>query len=700
MGKIFALDVGTRNVVLLSAEKKDDKIKIDHMIAKEHETRAMEDGQIHDIAKVAQTVEKLREEMEVLSGEKVDEVAVAVAGRSLVTTTGKKAREFSVHDELTEEDIKSVELLAIQEAMANLNTGKGEYHCVGYTVSEYILDGISLKNPLYQKGAKLEVEVLATFLPKIVVDSMYTMVKKVDLGIKTLTLEPIAAINVVIPEDMRKLNIALVDIGAGTSDIAITKNGRIIGYGMVPMAGDELTEKIEQEYLLDFAEAERIKKELSKKGDTVSYTDILGIEFEIDKKEVLDKLDDILEELSSEIAKKIMEVNEVAPQAVILIGGGSLISNLKEKLAEKVSLVAGRVAVRGTEAIKNLVDTSEEFRTAEFVTPIGIANMAFETKGFNILEIIINNESHRVFSFTKELTLMEAFVATGIDSKDLYSMPGKPLTYTVNGKLNIIKGEMGKNSHIKVNGHNKSLEDTIVDGEMIEIKKQRDGRDAHLTIKELLEKHGKIKISINGKEKEYQNSLTLFGQKVDENEKVRDRDSYVLEELKVKDLFDENITRELTFTLDKTKQSMTIPTKEVLLDGRSVNLLDTVVDGGSYELIKLDNSILRVGDIVEVNNGNFKVSVNEKVIEFKEIKNSVFVNGQESDKDRVILNGDVIETSLPKDKLPIVSDIFKHYNPEELLEKGQGMLTIEINGKKAEFITKLQNNDVIKLFYR
>ncbi len=699
MGKIFALDVGTRNVVLLSAEKKDDKIKIDHMIAREHETRAMEDGQIHDIAKVAQTVKKLKDEMESLSGEKVEEVAVAVAGRSLVTSIGKKNREFSVQDELTEEHIKSVELLAIQDAMVNLNASQGEYHCVGYTVSEYILDGISLKNPLYQKGAKLEVEVLATFLPKIVVDSMYTMVKKVDLGIKTLTLEPIAAINVVIPEDMRKLNIALVDIGAGTSDIAITKNGRIIGYGMVPMAGDELTEKIEQEYLLDFAEAEKIKKELSKKGHRVLYTDILGIEFEVDKKEILDKLDDTLEELSSSISKKIMEVNEVAPQAVILIGGGSLISNLKEKIAEKVSLVAGRVAVRGTEAIKNLVDTDEELRTAEFVTPIGIANMAFDTKGFNILEITVNNESHRVFSFTKELTLMEAFVAVGIEGKNLYSAPGNPLTYTVNGKMNIIKGEMGKNSIIKINGHNKSLEDTVVDGDMIEIKKQRDGRDAHISAKELIEKHGSIRVTVNGEEKEYFNILTKNGKEIDKNYKVKDRDSFLLEEIQVGNLFNEKILRELTFTLDKIEQNMTIPIKEVLLNGVSVDFKDTVLNGGKYELVNIEDSILKVGDIVEVNGGAFKVRVNDKVIEFKEIKNSVFVNGEESSEDRVIFNNDIIEIGLPKDKLPIVSDIFKHYNPEELLEKGQGMLTIEINGKKAEFITKLQNNDVIKLFY-
>ena len=83
---------------------------------------------------------------------------------------------------------------------------------------------------------------LATFLPQEVVESLYTVVQGADMEVYSLTLEPIAAINVAIPEQYRLLNIALVDVGAGTSDIAITKNGSIVAYGMIPMAGDELTE--------------------------------------------------------------------------------------------------------------------------------------------------------------------------------------------------------------------------------------------------------------------------------------------------------------------------------------------------------------------------------------------------------------------------------------------------------------------------
>ena len=100
---------------------------------------------------------------------------------------------------------------------------------------------------------------------------------------QALTLEPIAAINVLIPPSMRRLNVALVDIGAGTSDIAMTDAGTVIAYGMVPIAGDEITEAISDQLLLDFPFAEKAKRELINQN-VITVTDILGFETEISKR--------------------------------------------------------------------------------------------------------------------------------------------------------------------------------------------------------------------------------------------------------------------------------------------------------------------------------------------------------------------------------------------------------------------------------
>jgi cell division ATPase FtsA len=122
----------------------------------------------------------------------------------------------------------------------------------------------------------MSANVLATFLPHTVVDSLYAVMDRVGLKVINLTLEPIAAINVSIPKDVRLLNLAMVDIGAGTSDIAITKDGTVTAYAMCSVAGDEITEKIAQHYLLDFHTAERVKIELQS-NDVIEFEDIMGL---------------------------------------------------------------------------------------------------------------------------------------------------------------------------------------------------------------------------------------------------------------------------------------------------------------------------------------------------------------------------------------------------------------------------------------
>ena len=88
--------------------------------------------------------------------------------------------------------------------------------------------------------------------------ALYSAVELAGLKVANMTLEPIAAIRVAIPEKFRLLNIAMIDVGAGTSDISITNDGSIVAFGMIPCAGDSLTEMIARKCLIDFATAEEV----------------------------------------------------------------------------------------------------------------------------------------------------------------------------------------------------------------------------------------------------------------------------------------------------------------------------------------------------------------------------------------------------------------------------------------------------------
>ena len=150
----------------------------------------------------------------------------------------------------------------------------------------YYMNHYPMSNLENHKAKIIAADLIATFLPDDVVDGLYKAVELAGLEVANLTLEPIAAMAVAIPQMYRMLNIALIDVGAGTSDISITKDGSIVAYGMLPVAGDCLTEDIARHCLVDFTTAEMIKRGIEH-SDTVEYKDIMGLPQTISKEEVL-----------------------------------------------------------------------------------------------------------------------------------------------------------------------------------------------------------------------------------------------------------------------------------------------------------------------------------------------------------------------------------------------------------------------------
>ena len=251
---IFSLDIGTRSIIGTVGIIKDKKFQVVCEKYLEHEERAMVDGQIHDVNLVAQVALKVKDAIEKEIGIKLTEVSIAAAGRFLRTINSNAELDISDDEnEVNKEIVRTLELSAVKKAEEEINkTSEGKLYCVGYSVKNYYLNGYLIANLIGQKGENIGTEVIATFLPRSVIDSLYSVMNKINLKVSNLTLEPIAAMEAAVPKNLRLLNIGLVDIGAGTSDIAISSKETISAYGMVPIAGDEITEAIVQEYLVDF----------------------------------------------------------------------------------------------------------------------------------------------------------------------------------------------------------------------------------------------------------------------------------------------------------------------------------------------------------------------------------------------------------------------------------------------------------------
>ena len=497
---VFGLDIGTRSIVgSVGYIDGRNKFNVIAHYSKEHETRAMLDGQIHDISKVSDTILKVKNELEKQLDLELNEVCIAAAGRVLRTVTVHVDYDLNQESPVSSEQIYSLEMMGVENAYEIIRDQEKDisFYCVGYTVVKYYLNDYVISNLEGHKAKRISADVLATFLPDEVVDGLYAAVENVGLRVANLTLEPIAAINIAIPQKYRLLNIALVDVGAGTSDISITKDGSIIAYGMIPRAGDEFTECMVSNYLVDFNTAEGIKRGSILKKQ-ITYTDIMGLKQKLSPQDVRAAYKDTVESITKEIADKIIELNGGKPvNAVFVVGGGGKVYGFTDCLAEHLGIPKERVALRGEEVLTEVVFQQEGIKKDPLlVTPIGICLSYYEHKN-NFIFINVNDKRIKLYDNDK-LTVVDAAFAIGFPNDALFPKRGETLEFYVNGEKRMVRGELGEAAEITINGKQANINSKIMKNDSIKIKESTAGNPAAMKAGNLKEYDAVMEFVVNG----------------------------------------------------------------------------------------------------------------------------------------------------------------------------------------------------------
>ena len=500
---VFGLDIGTRSIVgTVGYRIGTDRFVVVAQKSLEHTTRAVIDGQIHDIATVADEIACVKKQLEVEIGQKLTNVSIAAAGRVLKTVEADATMSFSNETVVTNEHIYTLNMLGVENAYDILRKEMAsddvKFYCVGYSVKQYYQNDYPISNLEGHKATQIRTEIIATFLPDEVVDGLYAAVERAGLYVANLTLEPIAAINVAIPEKFRLLNIALVDVGAGTSDISITKDGSIIAYGMIPFAGDELTETIAKKYLTDFTEADHMKC-ASTYADEVEYHDIMGLSQKIPSQEIIDTVADTVKMITQNVSDRIKELNGGKPvSAIFVVGGGGKVGGFVEDLAQFQGLPKERVALRGAEVLRDVTFLQKNIEVDSLlVTPIGICLNYYEQKN-NFIFVTVNDERIKLYDNNK-LTIMDAAMQVGYPNEDLFPKRGKTITYYVSGEKRMARGENGEAAVVLLNGHETGINTPIASNDKIEIQASTRGKDAGMQVGKLPEFKSTLTFIFNGK---------------------------------------------------------------------------------------------------------------------------------------------------------------------------------------------------------
>lgn len=537
---VFGLDIGTRSIVgTVGYRQPDGHFVVVAQAAVQHETRAMLDGQIHDIGKVADTIRSVSDQLEQLTGKKLNNVCIAAAGRVLKTVEQEAEVTFTTETVVTTEHVYSLDMLAVEKAHETLrhsdNSGL-KYYCVGYSVMRYYQNDYPITNLEGHKCSKIRTELIATFLPEEVVDGLYAAVERAGLHVENLTLEPIAAINIAIPERFRLLNIALVDVGAGTSDISITKDGSIIAYGMIPAAGDELTECIAKHYLVDFQEADRMKCE-STEQEEVEFQDIMGLPMTVKSSDIAEVVRENVQSITKQVAEKIIELNgDKSVSAVFVVGGGGKITGFTECLAEYLGVAKERVALRGSEVLREVTFLRQDLEIDSLlVTPIGICMNYYEQRN-NFVFVSVNGERIKLYD-KGNLTVIDAALQKGLTNDKVFPQRGDAVAYYVQGNLRMQRGEPGESAVIRVNGEEASIATPIHQNDVIEIEVSTKGKPGSIEIQALPEYKSAISFYVNGTKVDCPCFVSANGQLVSAYYEIQNEDKieilpyYTLEQL-------------------------------------------------------------------------------------------------------------------------------------------------------------------------
>lgn len=599
---IFSLDIGTRTIIgIICKKNKKGYLEVMDYSIKEHKERNMYDGQIHDIEGVSKIVKEIIDELEVRQNIKLKNVSVAAAGRALKTEKIFVEHNIDKSKPITSFNIETLELEGVQKAQKLINNDNQEqnYYSIGYSVSDYYLDENRIDNLKDHKGERIGVEILATFLPKIVIEGLYSVISKVGLEISTITLEPIAAINISIEKDLRLLNLALVDIGAGTSDIAITDKGQIISYDMTQSAGDEITEAILKKFLLNFNESDKVKKELSIK-DEHTIKNILGIEEIYSTADIIGEISASIDNIADNIANSILKNNKKAPDAIFLIGGTSQMVGLKERIAEKIGLPEERVSVRDLSQVKNVLIT-DEINKPDMITPIGIAVEGLENKYRNFINVKFQGEDIQVFN-TENIKVSDIMVLTEFNPRELMPGRGKDFIYYREGSKRRIIGNEGEKPEILVNGKISSLQTILRDNDIIEVRINDKIEETKPWIYELISK----KIPIE--------DISVNGEKIQEDYIIKENDNIsilrkdrVVEEIEQK----ENKSAEIkeNYRQDFKSLKLIVNDEEIFIEKEKERFVFVDI----FDYIEFDRSELK---------GNLNLKLNDEPAEYmKQLKN-------------------------------------------------------------------------------
>jgi len=374
---VVGLDIGTKKVAVIIGEITEEK-KVEIIGIGTAESRGLRKGVVVNLDTTVDAIKKAQEEAELMAGVEIDAAFIGISGahiksfnsRGVIAVSGKNR-------EIGREDIKRV---IDQSKAVSIPPDREIIHIIP---QEFVVDEQDgIKDPLGMNGIKLEVNVHIVTGATTSVQNLRTCVTRAGIEIEQVVLNQIATSSSVLTHDEKELGVGLIDIGGGTTEVAIFERGSLWYTSVIPIGGDNFTNDIAVGLRTPIPDAEKIKKKygcvshpLEEEQETIEVPTVGRGK----KPRVLSRqlLADIIHPRAEEIFRlvdndiKRMGYEKSLNSGVVLTGGTALLDGLEEVAEEIFDLPVRRGDPSG---VGGLVD---RVSTPDYATTVGLVQYGY-----------------------------------------------------------------------------------------------------------------------------------------------------------------------------------------------------------------------------------------------------------------------------------------------------------------------------------
>src|ERR671912_1345404 len=343
----------------------------------------MQSGTVADIAAVVDNCAVALQEAEEMAGFRPTQVVIGIAGELVkgFTTTHSQERK-KPHQPISEAELQrlidGVQREALREAERAITWETGLPHVdvrlVHAAVTGAAIDGYALTNPVGFQGRHVKIGIFNAFAPLVHLGALQSVASQLDLELLEIVAEPYAVARVLGSEQVRQAGALFVDVGGGTTDVALVRQGGIEGTRMFALGGRAFTKSIADRLDLPFPRAEALKVDYAR-GIAVGDHDHVSEIVRDDVAVWAAGVELVMEELAA---------GEMLPSRIHLCGGGSRLPEIREALAAerfwKGLSFARRpeVSVMAPDQVESISDATNLLVDQQDVTPLGLAWQAIE----------------------------------------------------------------------------------------------------------------------------------------------------------------------------------------------------------------------------------------------------------------------------------------------------------------------------------